>query len=76
MFRLGLPEKPATNPHTPIVYVRDVPKWDYKQVLRTDKDASTLSEGELNELGEEGWELAAAFAVGDGFNYIFKRIAG
>lgn len=76
MFRLGLPEKPATNPHTPIVYVRDVPKWDYKQIVRGDKDAPTLSEDELNELGEEGWDLAAVFPVGAGITYIFKRIAG
>lgn len=41
--------------------------WEYKVV-------GTIDEGRLNELGSQGWELAAGYSVGENPGIlIFKR---
>ncbi len=58
--------------HTPIVYVKQKTAWKYKQLV---KDADTQpTEAELNELGEQGWELVSV-AMNGGSSYMyFKRL--
>lgn len=46
----------------------DNDRWEY-HVKHSD---APLSTGELNELGAQGWELAAAMPTGG--HYIFKRL--
>ena len=48
-------------------------KWEYRTEHYVEDDY------ELDELGEEGWELVAVVAVGlhsDSFRYYFKRPVG
>jgi hypothetical protein len=42
----------------PMVYVKKSLKWEYKQIVRDLNNEEPLDEAELNELGEEGWELS------------------
>ncbi len=55
----------------PTLTVYEKPRWEYKFILRT----LVLSEEELNSLGAEGWELAAAVNDGSSINFYFKRSA-
>ena len=64
------------------------PRWEYRKVIQSYLERSDVDRGErrkqldeLNELGSEGWELAAAVPVA-GFDqetsaimYVFKRRA-
>jgi hypothetical protein len=53
-------------------------KWEYKVHALSPATAKD-SEAELNELGKQGWELAAADRPSDGITYrilIFKRPVG
>jgi hypothetical protein len=59
------------NPPTPMIYVRDKTVWQYKLVSR---DRSGLNEDELNDLGKDGWELAAVLSHGDAAHFYFKRM--
>ncbi|NLF63937.1 MAG: hypothetical protein GX579_04980 [Chloroflexi bacterium] len=68
-----LPELPV-QPATPVIYVAEPVLWEYKQLARDLEREELLDEAELNRLGEEGWELAAALAHGEQATYIFKRI--
>ena len=56
----------------PTVYVE--PTWEYKHLVRAFKAEGPLEEGELNTLGAEGWELAAAFVEHGQLHAYFKRI--
>jgi hypothetical protein len=57
----------------PTVYVE--PTWEYKHVVRTLKADGPLREAELNALGVDGWELAAAFVERGQLHVYFKRLA-
>jgi len=48
------------------------PVWEYK-VVTMKKAATDSAEGELNELGQEGWELVTRLGGGDGTSLVFKR---
>lgn len=62
-------------PHLPMVYVKEALKWEYEQ-RRRDLDAQgPLEVDALNELGAQGWELAAVLKHGREATYIFKRFA-
>ena len=48
------------------------PVWEYK-VVTMKKAATDSAEDELNELGQEGWELATRLGGSDGASLVFKR---
>ena len=50
-------------------------KFEYKKVWRGDNINNRLSLVELNEFGDEGWELVTTYSSGSGYDivYIFKR---
>lgn len=50
--------KPPDPVRPPMIYVRESLKWEYKQIARDLGKEKPLDETELNELGEEGWELS------------------
>jgi hypothetical protein len=56
---------------TILVYERQV--WEYEVVSRN-VDQLPLSQGELNTLGKDGWELVGVAALLDTVQFYFKRI--
>ena len=48
------------------------PVWEYK-VVTMKKAATDSTEDELNQLGQEGWELATRLGGSDGASLVFKR---
>ena len=47
------------------------PEWEYQLVKLDAQQTSALAK--VNEMGEEGWELAAPFGDSDSRQYLFKR---
>lgn len=65
------PDRPLGIPiHPPVVYV--APSWEYRHVVRELAEGPP-GEAELDALGAEGWELAAAFTQGASAHLYFKR---
>ena len=56
---------------TILVYERQ--GWEYEVVSRT-VDQLPLSQGELNALGKDGWELVGVVALSNTVQFYFKRI--
>jgi hypothetical protein len=54
------------------------PKWEYRvkfiKVPRT--EATAIVGGELNEVGQDGWELVNVLEVGTILMAVFKRPVG
>ncbi|MDP7011555.1 MAG: DUF4177 domain-containing protein [Verrucomicrobiota bacterium] len=48
------------------------PVWEYKVVTMI-KATTDSTENELNQLGQDGWELATRLGGGDGGTLVFKR---
>ncbi len=72
----NLPEKPDHEqpaPEPSMVYVSEVPKWEYKELVLAADDAQQPSELELNAVGRKGWELVAVMPRADHVHYFFKR---
>lgn len=67
-------QEEASFVRPPLVYVREQLIWEYKHLVRNLEKEEALSEQELNNLGEDGWELAAAFSAASTAHYYFKRI--
>lgn len=59
----------------PMVYVREVTKWEYEVVMRQLADNSVMTAPELNALGAQGWELMGIVATSHQTFYYFKRVA-
>ncbi len=59
----------------PMVYVKDTPAWEYKQLVHHLAKDQAPTEADLNALGADGWELAAAFAESPYVYLYFKRLA-
>lgn len=57
----------------PIVYVKDEPVWEYKQVVRNLAKENAPTEAELNTLGAEGGELTGIFTDSPFVYFYFKR---
>ena len=47
-------------------------EWEYKVVTMT-KATTDSTESELNQLGQDGWELATRLGGGEGNSLVFKR---
>jgi hypothetical protein len=71
-FRLPTPPEEQREPHTPMVYVRE--RWQYKRLQRDLNKEGPPTEEELNELGEEGWQVAGMFTHEAHLYLIFKRL--
>jgi hypothetical protein len=52
--------------------LRPVPRWEYK-TIRVNLAAEEAGQGELNTLGEEGWELSAAVQPERGGPFLILR---
>jgi hypothetical protein len=57
-----------------MVYVREIPQWEYKVIARQLADNSMMTAPELNALGAEGWELIGLMATSHLRFYYFKRL--
>lgn len=68
------PREPRHEPiRPPMIYVEKRVSWEYKQIVRNLESETPLDEQELNELGEEGWEMTGV-AHHQSFAYFyFKR---
>lgn len=62
-------------PHVPMVYVEEQVQWQYKQVVRRLEKEEAPTEEELNELGEQGWELTGILMSKPVAYFYFKRPA-
>lgn len=49
------------------------PRWEYKEVIRDLAVERLLGEAELNDLGNEHWELAGIIGVDHRAHFYFKR---
>jgi hypothetical protein len=68
------PREPQQQPiRPPMVYVEKQLKWEYKQLARDLEKEKPLEETELNQLGEEGWELTGIVQQSSTIYFYFKR---
>ena len=58
----------------PMIYVEKPTKWEYKQLIRNLEKGNPPDESELNQLGEEGWELSAVAQQPPLAYFYFKRL--
>ncbi len=69
------PRRPPGIPvQHPVVYVE--PTWEYRHLARDLAREPAPDEVELNALGAQGWEFAAAFMIGTEAHLYFKRQTG
>jgi hypothetical protein len=76
MNRMILPPyepKPSQPARAPMIYVKQATRWEYKQIVRNLKKEGSLDEAELNELGEEGWEMTGVAQQPPLAYFYFKR---
>jgi hypothetical protein len=66
-----VPHASQAQPPTILVYERQ--DWEYEVVIRN-VDQLPLSQGELNALGKDGWELVGVVAMPNTVQFYFKRI--
>jgi len=69
------PYEPEQSEHvrTPMVYVKESLKWEYKQIVRNLKKEKPPDETELNALGAEGWEMSGVAQQPPFAYFYFKR---
>jgi hypothetical protein len=65
------PQQPRVQP--PTVYVYERQQWEYRVVTKNVADEPILSEGDLNALGQHGWELVGAVPLPTMVQFFFKR---
>jgi hypothetical protein len=69
------PREPQQQPvRPPMVYVEKQLKWEYKQIVRNLEKEKPLDEAELNQLGEESWELSGVAQQPPLAYFYFKRL--
>ena len=66
--------KPSASIHPPMVYIEKRMKWEYKQIVRSLKKETPPDEAELNQLGEEGWEMSGVAQQPPLAYFYFKRL--
>jgi hypothetical protein len=59
---------------TPTIYIKQSEKWEYKQVIRNLENENPPSEGELNALGADGWEMSGVAQQSSLAYFYFKRL--
>ena len=73
-----LPGQPGESPFpsttAPLVYVVEELQWEYKRIECLLNDQAAPTEGDLNALGEEGWELVGILTYRDRVYLYFKRL--
>ena len=76
MNHILIPQRePQQQPiRPPMVYVEKQLKWEYKQIVRDLEKEKPLDEAELNQLGEEGWELSGIAQQPPLAYFYFKRL--
>ena len=70
------PQRPEREPApftVPRIYISEPMHWEYRQLARDLQEEGELDDAALNELGADGWELAAAVPHAQKMTYIFKR---
>jgi hypothetical protein len=75
LIRANEREEPVAQANVPMVWVREPVVWEYRRLERERGDHGALPVQELNELGEEGWELAGVLAVEERVYFYFKRVS-
>jgi hypothetical protein len=69
------PREPQHEPvRPPMIYIAKQTKWEYKQIIRNLEKEALLDEAELNELGEEGWEMSGVAQQPPLAYFYFKRL--
>ena len=66
------PQQPRVQP--PTVYVYERQQWEYRVVRKNVADEPILSEGDLNALGQDGWELVGVVPLPTMVQFFFKRV--
>ena len=74
MYRTLIPSHESKQPaRPPMIYVEKQLKWEYKQIIRNLKKENPPDEAELNQLGEEGWEMSGVAQEPPLAYFYFKR---
>ena len=68
-------EDQPERPPQPLIYLPQKSGWRYKTVVRNRSVAELLTDQELNQLGEEGWELVGLLPLDHAVYFYFKQIA-
>ena len=68
-FPPGPAERAGSRLEPPFVPVE--PRWEYREIVR--ETSELLSERELNELGQDWWELTGVAPAGSRVHFYFKR---
>jgi hypothetical protein len=63
----------SSSVQPPMIYVKEVLVWEYKQLIRNLARDDPPTEAELNGLGKDGWELAGVFKDSPFVYFYFKR---
>jgi len=76
--RHPLPQAPPTQeqrPHVqpPTVFVYEKQRWAYKVISKDAAADALVTEGELNALGQDGWELIGVSPTPGGLQFYLKR---
>lgn len=76
MYRALIPpHESKQSVHPPMVYVEKRSKWEYKQIVRNLKKEGPPGEAELNQLGEQGWEMSGVAQQPPLAYFYFKRLS-
>ena len=59
----------------PMIYIKEEPVWEYKQLVRNLAKDQPPGEADLNALGKNGWKLAGVFSDSPFVYFYFKRSA-
>ena len=79
--RHPLPQVPPIQeqrPHVqpPTVFVYEKQRWEYRIISKDAAAGALVTEGELNALGHNGWELVGVVPTSDGLQVYLKRTIG
>lgn len=72
----GRDSSSGAAPQPSMVSVPEQPVWRYERIVRYLSSENAPEEDALNELGEDGWELAATMAVPPRVFVYLKRLEG
>ena len=74
-IEIPFPPRPPEprGPHISPPWVPIEPRWEYKEVGRDTVTEGLPTEGDLNALGAEGWELSGVASQGPRTHFYFKR---